>query len=245
MFRKKLSFLIVFLIILSLSCSDDDDNPVTPEGIVGSGDIINMSLTLPEFYSIRNEIVATIEITSGDEQTVSMDVDDNIYDYITTTVSNGELIISKSPDVILSEYDLTLNITMTDLKKLTNDGVASIASTSTFSVDSVWLYLNGVGTIYLDLQADYLKTVMAGPSSVSLVGSAVNHVLTNTSVGSVYSFDFETDTTVVTLTGIGDASVYVNDYLRATITGIGSVYYQGEPTVEATITGTGGIEKDN
>ena len=244
MFKRELSFLIACLILFSLSCSDDD-NPVTPEGIVGSGDIIQMSLTLPEFHSIRNEIVATIAIASGDEQTVSMDVDNNIYEYITTTVSNGELIISKDPDVIFSEYDLTLNITMTDLKKLTNDGVASIASTNTFGVDSVWLYLNGVGTIYLDLQADYLKTIMAGPSSVSLIGSATNHVLTNSSVGSVYSFNFEKDTTVVTLTGIGDASVYVNDYLRATITGIGSVYYRGDATVEATITGTGGIEKDN
>lgn len=240
MYCKSLFAVCIVFMILGLSCSDDD-NPVSSEDIIGSGNLVTEELTLADFHSVRFTIVGDINLTSGAAQAVSITVDDNIIDHIVTSVEDGVLTISSNPNAAMSEYDLTFDLTMTDLNELELIGVGNITGVNGFQVDSAGINLQGVGNIYLDLDADYLHTIHGGVGNILLIGSVTKHVCEYPGVGQINAFEFISDTTIISLSGVGDASVYANDYLDVNISGSGSLLYKGNPTIVQEITGLGQI----
>lgn len=240
MYKKSVILLGVLSLLLVSSCSDDD-NPVFPEQVTGSGDLITEERTLSEFHSVDLLTVGVVRLTSAAEQSVSITVDDNVMQYIVTTVVNGELRISSDPSVSLTNFDLTVNLAMTDLESLTLSGVGTIISLSQFEVDSLDIVLSGVGNITMGLQADYLMTSLSGVGSLNLNGAVAYHDCLHGAVGSISSFPLISDTTIAILSGVGSAEVYVNDTLDVTISGSGSLYYKGQPVVVENISGTGQV----
>ena len=81
--------------------------------------------------------------------------------------------------------------------------------------------------------------------SIILDGEVDKHQITHSGVGSILSYDLLTDTTLATLSGVGDAQIYVSDYLNISIEGDGSLYYKGFPTIIQNITGNGQLVDDN
>ena len=64
-------------------------------------------------------------------------------------------------------------------------------------------------------------------------------------VGNVEAFDMKVGTCYITLTGVGNCEVYVEDILDVTITGVGIVYYKGNPAITSSITGIGQLINAN
>jgi hypothetical protein len=239
MFRR-LFLILSLLLIFFISCSDDD-NPVSRQKITGSGDLITESRTVSPFHSINLITVGNIHLAQGATQSVSITVDDNVMDYIFTTVSNGVLTVSSDTGVNVTDFDLILNITMIDLEDLTLTGVGNIISANTFNADLVDIFLYGVGNIDLSLNVDRLTSIFSGVGNFNLLGSANRHLITHSAVGNMNAYSLVTDTTIAVLSGVGNAYVSVNDTLDATITGMGSLYYKGDPAVHQTITGQGRV----
>lgn len=239
MFRRLFVILSLLSIIL-ISCSDDD-NPVSRQKITGSGNLITESRTIPPFNSINLVTVGNVQLTQGATQSVSVTVDDNVMDYILTTVSNGVLTISSDTGVNVTDFDLILNITMIDLEDLTLTGVGNIISAGTFNADVVDLLLHGVGNIDMSLNVDRLNSIFSGVGNFQLLGSADRHQIIHSAVGNMNAYSLVTDTTIAVLSGVGNAYVFANDTLDATITGMGSLYYKGDPAVHQTITGQGRV----
>jgi hypothetical protein len=238
--RIILTFSLVF-IALGLSCSDDDKS-VTPSTTKGSGDLITVNRDLPDFHSLVNATVGHIFLTSGASQSVAITVDDNIIDHILTTVTNEGLVIQIAPGSNISDYTLTIAITMTDLESITLEGVGDITGQNAFQVDSIEVTMMGVGSINLEMEADYLNTShISGVGNHTFSGSADKHECAHTGVGNIQAFNLITDTTEIDLSAVGNAEVFVNNYLNVHIGASGSVYYKGNPTIHQSGTGSGQV----
>ena len=75
-------------------------------------------------------------------------------------------------------------------------------------------------------------------------GSADNFQVNIYASGSVKSFGFAAQQTVVNIEGSGNAEVTVLQNLNATIKGSGNVYYKGNPaSINSKITGSGQVIK--
>jgi hypothetical protein len=236
-------FLISSLLFLALilSCSDDDDNPVEPEIVVGSGNLVTEDLTLPPFNSIDNGTVGNINLYSADSQGVSITADDNVIDYFELSVSNGRLTVRTPAGVSFSNVSVTINLAMTDLEEIVMGGVGNITGMNSFQVDSVRVVLSGVGNINLDLTVTGLSSDFSGVGNLSYAGSATRHHCTHSAVGNLLAFDLLTQIGTFNLSSVGHAQVYVTGQLNVTIAGDGSLYYKGDPTIQQTISGTGQV----
>lgn len=245
MVRRLWFVLVVALVALSVSCSDDD-SPVSPQTIVGSGNPTQETRTISStFHSISLRMPAQVTLTSGTEQEVIVTVDDNVLQYVQTTDSSGTLIIRLDPSVNVSDYDLAVALTMTNLEGITCESPGTITGTNKFTVDAVSLVLSGTGNIDLEVETAAVSSVVSGAGNITLSGSAASHSIVVTGAGNMYAFYLTTVNTSIVISGVGNAEVNVSTSLNVVISGIGSVYYKGHPDISQEITGTGRIFNAN
>ena len=228
------------LILITMSCKDKTPTSST-EVIVGSGNLVTELRSLGTFHSVDLTTVGTVNITFGPSQEVSVTVNDNILEYITTIVSNGTLTISIESGVQVSNLNLTVNLSMTDLEKLALSGAGTIIGNNKFTGDSVSLVSTGAGEIRLRLDVNQLSSSLTGAGEIFVSGKARQHQIQISGAGTIHAFDLLTETTTINVTGVGNVEVNVSQLLDVNISGAGSVYYKGHPTITQNITGTGSI----
>ncbi len=244
MMRKTLGMAGILFFGLCMSCSDNATSPDT-EVIVGSGNLIVRERSIAGFHSVDLNSPGKVNLFSGAEQRVVITVNDNLMDYITTEVSGGKLVIDTKPGVQISNLNLTVDLTMTDLEVLTINGAGLFTGKSKFIVDTASLIINGAGSFILDIEADSLNSTINGAGNLMLSGKAGSHKVDVLGVGPLKAFGLLTITTTVIIKGAGNAEVSASLVLNVTIEGAGSVYYKGNPTINSTISGSGKIVDSN
>ena len=88
--------------------------------------------------------------------------------------------------------------------------------------DSVKVNISGTGTIVLSGQADVQTVIIDG-------------------AGNYQTEDLQTNTSVIKINGLGNATVWAMESLDITINGGGTVNYYGSPNVTQDITGLGNV----
>ena len=244
-------YLLLYIIIVALtmpSCmieelaTEPDNDRIK---VRGSGDMIMEDLDLPFFNSISMNTAGLVEITSGTTQEVVLTVDDNVREYISIRVQDNYLIIETVEDVSLSDYELTVEITMTDLKSLVTNSAGSIIGLNTFEEDDVSLLINSAGNISLDLRVNQLNSMINSAGNLFLRGQAKNHSTMLSSAGNLSAFGLETETTGILLNSAGSAQVSVSKLLDVTINSAGCVFYKGHPQIIQHINSVGCVVSAN
>jgi hypothetical protein len=241
---KKTIIALAGLFLIMGACSDNDIN--SPNGSIhGSGHFITETFHPPDFNSVVVNTVATVRITQGDNAEIVVTVDDNISDYIVLGVLDGALHISSRNNVNLLDFTLVVDVTTPDIEAIYINGVADVVSENRLAVDHMYLELNGVGSIMLDITAYQIYSNINSVSNIDLRGSAVRQIANISSVGNLNAFDLETDTTYVSNNSVGNAYVKVNRYLHAAIDSFGSIYYKGYPAIHLIDNNTGRLINAN
>jgi len=222
--------------------TDPDDNQNT---VKGSGDLISEEIEVPYFHSISMNTAGLVNITQDLEQNVEVTVDEKIMEYIVIRVQDEELIIEVVEDVTLSDYELTIDVRMTELSSLVTNSAGSIKGLNTFEEDQVDLMVNSAGNIYLDLKANQLNSMSNSAGNLFLSGEVAEHKVMLSSAGNLSAFELLTDTTTIILNSVGSAQVFVSKLLDATINSVGSVYYKGDPVIIQHINSIGGVHSAN
>jgi len=240
-------YALLFGLLLGLqviSCSDE--KCTCPQvAITGSGDMTTVSRTLPDFRSLVLASSGTVNITPGSTQSLSITVDDNVLEYITTEVHDATLEIRTDNRVQLSNYTLTVNITMTDLESLVLSGSGSIIGQNPFTVDAAALVLSGSGNINIELDTEALSSVISGSGAINLTGSATQHAPVVSGSGTIHAFGLDSDNCAAVVSGSGIIEVTAANQLDAVISGSGNIYYKGHPAITQTITGSGSVVDAN
>ena len=245
-------FLLVGIIIFITSCNDSSC-PTCPDkghwnnnnNIYGSGNLISEERIVPIFNSINHGTVGEVNITYGAVQEVIVTTDDNIQKYIRTDVKQGKLNIYIDCDSGLSDFSLTIDIVLNELKELAANSAGNIKSTNKFIAENVFLYLNSAGNIQLNLETNELHSNISSAGNLFLKGKAVNHYARLNSAGNLFAYDFETDTTIINVNSAGNAYVKVTGYLDVSLTSLGSLYYKGHPDISEYVSSIGRVINSN
>jgi hypothetical protein len=243
--RSLLLLSICLLLLLNSSCLIVDVADGLDETISGSGHIITESRALPQFNSVIMNMAGKVYLVYGDEQEVTVTVDQNIAEYIITSVQNGKLVIETARGVSLSNYKLIINLTMTDLEELVTNSSGDIIGKNLFYADVVNLTINSSGDISLDLEANQLYSRISSSGDLFLSGSVPIHQATISSSGDLHAFNLVTDTTKITLNSSGNAEVYVSRLLDIRINSSGDLFFKGHPTIYKSISSSGRIYDSN
>jgi hypothetical protein len=211
---------VIFVMILLLSCGNMT--------VTGSGNIITQPRSVSGYTGISFSGAGELNIMQGTTESLAITTDDNLMEYIETTVQNGVLHIGFRDGVDLKPSDtIIFDAAVKTLNSIVFSGAGSIrANGLVVASGSFDFTVSGVADCVISGQTDQQNIVVNGTCTYN-------------------SPDFESTTATVDISGVGDITLWVSDNLDVTISGVGHVYYFGTPgtVTNIDISGVGDVQK--
>jgi hypothetical protein len=243
----KMILFVLTLGVISAACAA----PVRPRVIQGSGDIIVEDRKVSGFKEIQMAGAGRMIITQGDEESLSIETDDNLLEYIETKVTGDTLEIDFTDEIILApggenildpSEGFVFRISVIDLDAILVSGGADI-QVGKLKTERFLISFSGAGNISVDdLSADNLEVIISGAGNVDLTGKVSSQEIRLSGLGHFGGFDLESQRASVTISGAGGADLWATEALDVVISGAGDVDFYGNPTLSQEISGLGRLQ---
>jgi hypothetical protein len=197
------------------------------------------------FEGVALSGLGKVIITQGDEESLTVETDDNLMRYIETKVRGGTLELGFTDDVrrriLVPSQSLIFHVSVIDLTALVSSGAGSFEIDG-LDTDRLKVNLSGAGDVQIDsLTATDLVVTVSGAGNVEVAGAVETQEITLSGLGDYDAPDLESQAARVRISGAGGTSVWVHDTLDVVISGAGNVEYFGSPEVSKDISGVGNL----
>ncbi len=228
------SFNVVMILVLG-SCG--------VQTISGSGVIISESREVHGFTRIELKGMGRVILTQGDEESLNIEADDNLLQYISTNVRGQYLQIKfdRSRNLVPTN-PVIFRINVIDLNAINFSGAASFES-QRLAIEQLEITLSGAATVDVDwLTATELKIVSDGDGNIVLAGNVGMQEVELNGSGNYTAPNLQSQITDIVIKGAGNAVVWADDSLDVEINGNGDVSYFGSPEVNYQDSGFGDLK---
>lgn len=255
----RISIILVSAAGLS-SCEELDFN-----GIEGNGPVVSREIVTEKAEGILLDIPATVYLSQGDVQRMTIVAQENIQNNIECYNINGVMKLEFSQPV-LKVKPIVIHLTIQSLKETTITGSGSIISRNSFeTAEPLRIKISGSGDIDLNADAPTVNILITGSGSLNLI-TKTNQInaeingsgdlnLKGVSVessgfyikgsGNINAYPIILKSCFVETYGSGNTRVNVSEMLNINTYGSGDVYYKGDPLISAKINGSGKLIKVN
>ena len=228
--------LISMLAIFTVSCK------WTVGFVRGSGNIATEERDVSDFHKIHLSGIGNLIITQGEEESLTIEADDNIIPIIETDVSGERLDISfKKGYTFTPSATVKFYLIVVDLDEISLSGAGNIDCEG-FETEVLQFDVSGAGDFDFDLDAERVEVVVSGAGNIVLSGKVDSQEIEINGAGKYNGEDLESRECTITVSGAGSATVNVSELLDVEINGVGNVYYAGSPSVTQDISGLGKIK---
>lgn len=190
---------------------------------------------LPPFESIEAGGSLTVFIQISDVQEVRVETDENLQNNVKAEVKDGTLLIKSNS--LKDATKLNAYIKMTSLELLKASGATDVKSESLIQSDELVVVANGASSVYLEVDAQYLESIVSGAADLTLTGSAATHNLVASGAASIKAKNLVTKKTMYNVSGASDATVNVTDELTGEKKGAADITWVGNPVLSVTSSG--------
>ncbi len=212
-------------------------------GVVrGSGNLETEEREVSGFDEIQFTGTGNLIIEQGDEESLTIEADDNIIGLIETRVRGDVLHIGYKRGVnIIPTGTIKFYLTVEDLDRIDLSGVGDIDCDG-FETDDLEFSISGSGDIKFNIEAKSIEIDVSGLGDINLSGKVGSHKIQISGSGKYDAEELESKNCEIEISGFGSATVYVSDNLNIEINGAGNVYYKGSPDISQDISGLGRIK---
>jgi hypothetical protein len=221
----------------------DNDFYVGPTE-AGSGKVITQTRTVSNFDSIEISYPTQVFVSQGSSESVKIEADDNVLPGLKTEVRGDTLQIFyrvENGKHVRPSKPVKITIVVKDLKEVNFDGAGELTIDG-LETEDLNISASGAGNLGLnEIAVKNLSVTLSGAGNVSASGEADNLDLVISGVGKFDGKDLHSQIANANLSGVGSATVSVDDELDAEISGAGSVNYYGSAEVTKQVSGIGGV----
>ncbi len=215
--------------------------------IPGSGNLKSETRDPGPFESIAVEYPADVTVQQGADDIVEIQAEDNLLPQISTQVISGTLIIKTDVDDWKARVNpskpVRVAITAKNLKQIALSAPVGTMEMEGWQADALKLVLDGGAQARLNgIQVDLLESVLSGAGDIQVTGTAQEMKLLLSGLGNFDGSGLQSTRATIELSGMGNATVRVDDELVAKITGAGSIKYFGSPRVQQSVSGAGSVK---
>jgi len=223
----------ILIAVILTGCVSINFAPGTGGGVMGRGELESFTWNVGNITEVRVEMHANVEFYSAQSDTVTLEIQPNLRDYIVVEERGGVLTVRTTRNInTATGRTPVLTVSTPTLNSFTLAGAGTFTTHDTIDVASLSLRLDGAGSGNLDLNVDDLSVNMAGAGRFSLSGRADSAAFSLAGAGTIEALSLQTRDANVNLAGVGTVRVSCSESLRITAGGVGTVEYRGSPTVD-------------
>jgi hypothetical protein len=199
----------------------------------GSGNVISENRAVSGFSRVSISGSGNLFIEQGDEESLTIEAEDNILPIITTKVSGNTLNIGfKLGTNVSTIKSIEFHLQVKDLDSISTSGSGNV-DCSGLSTSNLIIKTSGSGDIDIsNLITTSIDINSSGSGNYTLAGETDSLNLSFSGSGACNAGDLKSKECKIKATGSGDFIVNISDDLNVSINGSGDVSYIGNPTVD-------------
>ncbi|HUZ58188.1 MAG TPA: head GIN domain-containing protein [Hanamia sp.] len=216
--------------------------------VKGDGNLKKETREVTNFTSLASHGAIDVQISYGTSNSISVEADENLLQYIETTVDNGELIIKPKQNINLkSRSRMIVYVSMTTINSLSQSGSGNIKGDGEFSNDDkADIKVSGSGNIKLDFGTFHnIGLFVSGSGNIEMKGNTADNIsATVAGSGNIDCSKVNCNEVNARISGSGNVRVSAEKTINAEISGSGNVFYKGDATdITSKISGSGKVIK--
>lgn len=218
------------------------------KSVKGNGKITKETRTVGDYDEISCGGSFDYILVAGEEGKITLEGDENLLEYIITEVKGDKLVVKTEKGVnIKTGWKNTIKITIPfkDISAVSLAGSGDLWNEDKITATNFEASLAGSGDVVLTIEASSVEASIAGSGDLTLKGNTNDLEAKVAGSGDFHGFDLQSNNTVVSVAGSGDAEVVSKVSIKARVSGSGDIDYKGNPDKQDTkVSGSGSISKD-
>ncbi|MCE5346944.1 MAG: DUF2807 domain-containing protein [Bacteroidales bacterium] len=237
---KNLRFLTAAIAILSITaCS----NGQIRKTVFGNHKVVTEERNAEYFNGIKTSSGIDVFLKQGNKESVSVEADGNLQEYIITEVKGGILHIYTEANIRDAESKKVF-VTMKDVNSVQTTSAGDVIGETPIKSDRLELSASSAGSIKLEVHANNIEVHISSSGDITLTGDAGMLEADLSSAGDLNAYNLEVKEADVSASSAGDADINVSEKLTARASSAGDIHYMGDPKyVDAHSSSAGGIHK--
>ena len=213
--------------------------------IKGSGTVTMEQRTVSSFDRVAVYGAFTVYLSQGDTESVSVEIDDNLQQYVSVRNEGSKLVLDNIENVnLVKTTKNNVYITLKNIELFDVSGVCTVKTSGSLNCDYLGFKVSGVANGDLEMYCNKLNVNISGVANIELRGETTELDVNQSGVGNLNASNLNAAKATVANSGVGSVSVYATQELSLTNSGIGSITYSGDAEIKTlNSSGIGKIKK--
>jgi hypothetical protein len=230
--------MILTLSVVLVSCAEGQWNKT----VRGNGNVVKKERPASYFDCVRVSSGIDVYLTQGARESITVEADENLHEYILTEVKDGKLNVYADNVNIREAERLRVYVTIKDVKSLKTSSAGDLIGETPVRGDNIEIGASSAGDIKIEVYAKIVEVDISSAGDIRLTGEADKLSADLSSAGDLNAGDFKVKEADVSVSSAGDANIFVTEKLVARSSSAGNITYQGSPkAVDAHSSSAGGI----
>jgi hypothetical protein len=213
--------------------------------IVGAGQVASETREVSGFDAVQLTGSGDLIITQGDEEALTIEAEDNILPYLSSTVQGGTLVLGADTNwttIVRPTRPVRYLLAVQELRAIDVSGSGTVQAGS-LTAEQLAVTVSGSSDVIIEqLAAAGLTYTVSGSGNANMAGEVTAQQVEISGSGDYQAGDLASQTAEVRISGAGSATLWVQESLEADISGSGTVRYYGSPAVSSQVSGSGDVE---
>lgn len=237
---KSMRIITIAIAILSISACTHGQIRKT---VRGNGKVVTETRTAGTFTGIRVSSGVDVYLKQGSDESLTVEADENLHEYIITDVRDGILHVYNDANVLHAERE-RVYVTMKEINSVKTTSAGDVVGQSPVKTDRLELSASSAGDIKLEVYAKEIKINISSSGDMTLNGEADMLEADLSSAGDLNAYDLKVREADVSASSAGNADVNVSEKITARASSAGDVNYMGNPKyINSHSSSAGGIHK--
>lgn len=212
----------------------------------GSGRIITDQRTVSDFQKISVSAGIHVEFKSG-PTSIRVEADDNVINYVETTVDNGVLTIGYKDHHNFNNVEVTVFVASNNLNSISSSSGSSVKVVDQLKTDKkLYFEASSSGEISGAVDAPEVEMVASSGAEIKISGRTRNVFGNSSSGASINAFNLLSENANGVASSGGSIDVYASVSVDGNASSGGSVDYRGAaPTIKKNESSGGAVRKDD
>jgi len=237
---KSLRILPIAIVILTISSCTQGQIRKT---VYGNNDVVTRERSTESFSGIRVSTGIDVYLKQGNNESLSVEADENLHEYIITEVRQGVLHVYTDANIRKAERK-RVYVTMKKIESVKTASAGDVIGETAIKSDKLELSASSAGDIKLEVYAREIEVSTSSSGDITLTGEADKLEADLSSAGDLNAYNLKVREANISVSSAGDADIYVTEKLVARASSAGDINYKGNPKyIDVHTSSAGGIHK--